>query len=124
MDLRAKASQFDEEQRLLNDRRDELVEERASLRAHMEGLSQEKQNISGRLEEITLQIKQKRGALEEIVAELEQAGITIPPEDTHLPTVAEAERSVQGLERRLGALGNVNMLAIEQYETAERGFPT
>ena len=101
-------------------RRDELVEERASLRAHLEGLSQERQNISGRLEEITVQIKQKRGALEEIVAELEQAGITIPPEDTHLPTVAEAERSVQGLERRLGALGNVNMLAIEQYETAER----
>ncbi len=119
VDLRAKASQFDEEQRLLNDRRDELVEERASLRAHLEGLSQEKQNISGRLEEITVQIKQKREALEEIVSELEQAGITIPPEDSHLPTVAEAERSVQGLERRLGALGNVNMLAIEQYETAE-----
>ena len=117
-DLRAQASQFDEEQRLLNDRRDEIVEERASLRAHLERISQEKQNISGRLEELSVQIKQRREALDEIVAELEAAGIPIPPEDSHLPTVAEAERSVQGLERRLGALGDVNMLAIEQYDTA------
>ena len=117
-DLRAQASQFDEEQRLLNDRRDEIVEERASLRAHLERISQEKQNISGRLEELSVQIKQRREALDEIVAELEAEGIPIPPEDSHLPTVAEAERSVQGLERRLGALGDVNMLAIEQYDTA------
>jgi len=118
VDLRAQASQFDEEQKLLNDRRDEIVEERASLRAHLERISQEKQNISGRLEELSVQIKQRREALDEIVAELEAAGIPIPPEDSHLPTVAEAERSVQGLERRLGALGDVNMLAIEQYDTA------
>ncbi len=119
VELRAQASQFDEEQRLLNDRRDELVEERASLRAHLERISQEKQNISGRLEELSVQIKQRREALEEIVAELKAAGIPIPPEHEHLPTVAEAERSVQGLERRLGALGDVNMLAIEQYDAAQ-----
>ena len=119
VDLRAQASHFDEEQRLLSDRRDEIVEERASLRAHLDGTSQERQNITGRLEELVIQIKQRREALDEIVSELEQAGIPIPPEDTHLPTVAEAERSVQGLERRLGALGNVNMLAIEQYDAAE-----
>ena len=118
VELREQASQFDEEQRILNDKRDQIVEERASLRAHLERISQEKQNISGRLEELNVQIKQRRDALDEIVAELEAAGIPIPPEDTQLPTVVEAERSVQGLERRLRALGDVNMLAIEQYDAA------
>ena len=118
VELREQASQFDEEQKALNEKRDELVEERASLRAHLERISQERQNISGRLEEISVQIKQKREALDEIVAELEAAGIPIPSENVQLPTVVEAERSVQGLERRLRALGDVNMLAIEQYDTA------
>jgi chromosome segregation protein len=118
LELREQASQFDEEQKLLNDKRDEIIEERASLRAHLERISQEKQSISGRLEELSVQIKQRREALDEIVAELGAAGIPIPPEDALLPTVVEAERSVQGLERRLRALGDVNMLAIEQYDAA------
>ena len=118
LELREQASQFDEEQSILNDKRDQIFEERASLRAHLERISQEKQNISGRIEDLSIQIKQRRETLDEIVAELESAGIPIPPEDAHLPTVAEAERSVQGLERRLRALGDVNMLAIEQYESA------
>jgi len=118
LELREQASQFDEEQKILNDKRDQIVEERASLRSHLERISQEKQNISGRLEELSVQIKQRREALDEIVAELEEAGIPIPPEDAQLPTVVEAERSVQGLERRLRALGDVNMLAIEQYDAA------
>jgi chromosome segregation protein len=42
----------------------------------------------------------------------------VPAADIQLPTVAEAEKSVQGLERRLGHLGDVNMLAIEQYDIA------
>jgi chromosome segregation protein len=117
-ELKAQASQFDEEQKLLNDRRDEIVDERASLRAHLEVISQERQTISGRIDELRANIKQKREAVDELVAELEAAGIPIPPADSHLPTVAEAERSVQGLQRRLSALGDVNMLAIEQYDTA------
>jgi chromosome segregation protein len=54
----------------------------------------------------------------EIVAELAAENIEIPSADTQLPTVAEAQKVVQGLERRLGHLGDVNMLAIEQYDIA------
>ena len=120
-DLREKASQFDEEQKALNERRDEIVDERASLRASLDTLSQRRETLASRIEELNGQIQQKRQAVDEIVAELADAGIEIPPADVDLPTVAEAEKSVQGLERRLGQLGNVNMLAIEQYDiTAER----
>ena len=120
-DLREKASQFDEEQKALNERRDEIVDERASLRASLDTLSQRRETLASRIEELNGQIQQKRQAVDEIVAELADAGIKIPPADVDLPTVAEAEKSVQGLERRLGQLGNVNMLAIEQYDiTAER----
>ena len=120
-DLKEQVSQFDEEQQALKDRRDEIVDERASLRASVDTLSQKRETIAARIEELNVQIQQKREAVDEIVAELEDAGIAIPSPETQLPTVGEAEKSVQGLERRLGHLGDVNMLAIEQYDiTAER----
>jgi len=120
-DLREQVSQFDEEQQALKERRDEIVDERASLRASVDTLSQKRETLAARIEELNVQIQQKREAVDEIVAELEDAGIAIPAPETQLPTVAEAEKSVQGFERRLGHLGDVNMLAIEQYDsTAER----
>jgi len=120
-DLREQVSQFDEEQQALKDRRDEIVDERASLRASVDTLSQKRETLAARIEELNVQIQQKREAVDEIVAELKDAGIAIPSPETQLPTVGEAEKSVQGLERRLGHLGDVNMLAIEQYDsTAER----
>ena len=120
-DLRVQASQFDEEQQALKDRRDEIVDERASLRASVETMSQKRETLAARIEDLNVQIQQKRETVDEIAAELGEAGIPIPTAEAQLPTVAEAEKSVQGLERRLGHLGNVNMLAIEQYDsTAER----
>jgi len=120
-DLRVQASQFDEEQQALKERRDEIVDERASLKASVETMSQKRETLAARIEDLNIQIQQKREAADEIAAELEEAGIPIPTAEAQLPTVAEAEKSVQGLERRLGHLGNVNMLAIEQYDsTAER----
>ncbi len=118
IDLKGRASQFNEEQQILTQRRDTIVEERASLRASLETKSQNRQTLNSRIEELNVQINQKRIAVDEIVAELTAENIEVPSADIQLPTVAEAQRVVQGLERRLGHLGNVNMLAIEQYDTA------
>lgn len=120
-ELKAQSSQFDEEEKILTEKRDLLFEERASLRASLEGLSKERQTIRSRIDELNAQIQQKREAVGETESELIEAGVEIPSEEVQLPTIAEAERVLQGLERRLGNLGDVNMLAIEQYDTtAER----
>ena len=118
VDLGEQVSQFNEEQNALKERRDEIVDERASLRASVDTLSQKRETLTARIEDLNLQIQQKHEAVDEIVAELEASEIGIPSPDVQLPTVAEAEKSVQGLERRLGHLGDVNMLAIEHYDTA------
>ena len=121
LELKGKSEQFDEEHQILTNRRDELVDERASLRATLDQLSKERETIRSRINELNAQIRQKNMAAEETAEELAEAGVTIPAKDIQLPTIAEAERAMQGLERRLGNLGNVNMLAIDQYdETAER----
>jgi chromosome segregation protein len=118
IDLKSQASQFNEEQQILTQRRDTIVEERASLRASLETKSQKRQTFNSRIEELNIQINQKRAAVDEIIAELAAENIEIPSSDIQLPTVAEAQKVVQGLERRLGHLGDVNMLAIEQYDVA------
>ena len=118
IDLKGQASQFNEEQQILTQRRETIVEERASLRASLETRSQNRQTFNSRIEDLNIQINQKRAAVNEIVAELAAENIEIPSIDIQLPTVAEAEKVVQGLERRLGYLGDVNMLAIEQYDVA------
>ena len=121
IELKGKSEQFDEEHQILTNRRDELVDERASLRATLDQLSKERETLRSRIDELNSQISQKTTLAEETAEELADAGVSIPSEDTQLPTIAEAERAMQGLERRLGNLGNVNMLAIDQYdETAER----
>ena len=118
VELKGQASQFDEEQQILTERRETIVEERAGLRAALETRSQKRETLTSRIEELNIQIHQKRVAVDEIVTELADAQIDVPSADIQLPTVAEAERVVQGLERRLGHLGDVNMLAIEQYDVA------
>ena len=118
IDLKGQSSQFDEEQQILTQRREIIIEERASLRAALDSHSQKRETLASRIEELNIQIQQKRVAVNEIVAELADAEIDVPSAEIQLPTVAEAERVVQGLERRLGHLGYVNMLAIEQYDIA------
>ncbi len=120
-DLKEQASQFDEEHQILTARRDEIVDERASLRAHVDQMQTQRETIKARLEGLVENIRNKQATLVEIELELEENKIELPDSDIQLPTVAEAEKGVQGLDRRLGQLGDVNMLAIEDYDiTVER----
>ena len=87
IELKAKSSQFDEEQQILHDRRDVILEERASLRAHVAKLSQDRQTLSSRVEELNSQIKQKGIIVNQMAEELKDSQIALPSGDIHLPTM-------------------------------------
>jgi len=110
--------QVSEEHRALDDQRMECIEERATLRSSLESKSQTKQNMLMRITELNGQIDQKHRALKELVEEMREQDIE-PIVEAQVPTVAEAENTVRNLERRIANLGDVNMLAIDQYDDAE-----
>ena len=121
VELKGQESQFNEELQQLNSRREQLIDERASLRSHVEQQESNRESIKSRLEGLVEQIRQKEATVGVLEDELNELGITIPTSEIQLPTVAEAEKRVQGLDRRLSQLGNVNMLAIDDYDrTVER----
>ena len=121
VDLKGQRSQFDEEFTILNSKRESLIDERASLRTHVDQQQANRESIKSRLEGLLEQIRTKESTIGIIQDELTESGISIPTDDIQLPTVAEAEKRVQGLDRRLGQLGDVNMLAIDDYDyTVER----
>jgi len=115
-DLKLQASQFNEEHQILSERRDEIVDERASLRAHVDQMQTQREAIKARLEGLVESIRNKEETLVELETDLSENEIELPDSEIQLPTVAEAEKGVQGLDRRLGQLGDVNMLAIEDYD--------
>lgn len=120
-ELKLQASQFNEEHQILSGRKDEIVDERASLRAHVEQMQTQRETIKARLEGLVESIRNKEETLVELQSNLAENEIELPDLEIQLPTVAEAEKGVQGLDRRLGQLGDVNMLAIEDYDiTVER----
>ena len=121
VELKGQESQFNEELQQLNSRREQLIDERASLRSHVEQQESNRESIKSRLEGLVEQIRQKEATVGVLEDELNELGITIPTSEIQLPTVAEAEKRVQGLDRRLSQLGDVNMLAIDDYDrTVER----
>ena len=47
------------------------------------------------------------------------AGVKAPEAGASIPSVAQAENKIRGIEKRLEFIGNVNMLSIEQYDKTE-----
>ncbi len=56
--------------------------------------------------------------LKELTSEMSDMNISIPEEGEIIPAFTQIESKVRGLERRISQIGNVNQLAIEQYDEA------
>ena len=112
-------SQIAEEHKELDSERLRLTEDRATLHAGLTQKANQADTLDKRAAEFTLQLHQKREALDELLDEMGTAGIEPAEETVALPSVSEAEGSVRTLDRRLGLIGDVNMLAIEQYDITE-----
>ena len=112
-------SQVTEEHKELEDQRVQLREDRGSLRTNLGQMAQQVESMQNRSRELTHQLEVKRTSMQELVNEMKELDIKPAPPDVEVQTVQQAENSVRGMERRMENIGNVNMLSIEQYDSAE-----
>jgi chromosome segregation protein len=111
--------QVAEEHRELNERSKSLYEERAGLKAQLEQNSAQRETLRNRVNDLSTEIETKRRLLDELTQEMAAQDIEPLSEDIDLPSVGDAEGFVRNIEKRIGNLGDVNMLSIEQYDEAE-----
>lgn len=111
--------QVAEEHRELNEQSKSMREDRAGLKAQLDQNSAQRETLRGRVDELSKEIETKRRLLEELTQEMATQEIEPIAEDIDLPSVGDAEGFVRNIEKRIGNLGDVNMLSIEQYDEAE-----
>ena len=116
----AERAQFLEENKGLEDERIELVEERASLNSTLTQKSSQARSHRTLSTELERTIQAKRKELYDVEMEMVAVGIQAPDEGTVLDSVADIDRRIRRLERRLEEFGAVNMRAIEQYDAVEQ----
>ncbi len=117
-ELREIHSQVSEEQKELDEQRMEFVEERATLRANLESMNSKRITIMARITGLNSEVDRKHAVLKELSVEMSEMNISIPEEGDSIPAFTQIESKVRGLERRISQIGNVNQLAIEQYDEA------
>jgi chromosome segregation protein len=110
---------FLEENLGLEQERQELVDERATLRVRNEERLTKAQNHRRLAEELLRTIAEREQEVQLMAQELIEAGLS-PHELPHdLANVGDLERKLRVLQRRLEGFGNVNMMAIEQYDACQ-----
>ena len=111
--------QVAEEHRELNERFTSLREDRAGLKAALEQSCAKRESLRNRCDDLSKEIENKRNLLEALTAEMAVQNVEPADEGVELPSVGDAENCVRNIEKRIGNLGDVNMLSIEQYDEAE-----
>ncbi|MDG1553168.1 MAG: chromosome segregation protein SMC [Candidatus Poseidonia sp.] len=110
---------FLEENIGLEQERQELIDERATLRVRNEERLTKAQNHRRLAEELLRTIAEREQEVQLMAQELIEAGLS-PNEIPHdLANVGDLERKLRVLQRRLEGFGNVNMMAIEQYDACQ-----
>ena len=118
-DAEANHSQMAEEHKELEDERLRLTEERATMHAGLTQKANHAATLIKRAEEFTLQLIQKKDGLNDLLDEMTAVGCEVAGDNLALPSVADAEANARKLDHRLNKIGDVNMLAIEQYDITD-----
>ncbi len=108
-----------EENQGLETERQELTDQRATLRVQNEGRLTQAQNHRRLAEELMRTIAEKEGEVQLMAQELIDANLSLNDVPEGLKNVGELERELRNLQRRMDNFGNVNMMAIEQYDECQ-----
>ena len=108
-----------EENQGLEDERQELTDQRATLRVRNEERLSKAQNNRRLADELIRTITERENELQLMGQELIEADLSLSEMPENLGNVADVERRLRHLQRRMEGFGNVNMMAIEQYETCQ-----
>ena len=96
------------------------MDERSALRAASEQKASDARSRRQHAEELRRLLSTSEAQLVEIRASMVEEGVPETVEDeAPLPTVADGERTVRRLERRIEDIGSVNWRAIEQHAACE-----
>ncbi len=108
-----------EENQGLEQERQELTDERATLRVRNEERLSQAQNHRRLADELMRTISEKEGEVQLMAQELIDADLSLNDLPEDLKNVGELERQLRGLQRKMENFGNVNMMAIEQYDACQ-----
>ena len=122
MALKAKKDEqavYLEENQGLEQERQELTDQRATLRVRNEERLNQAQNHRRLAEELMRTIADKEVEVQSMGQELIDADLSLSDLPDDLMNVGELERKLRGLQRKMEGFGNVNMMAIEQYDECQ-----
>jgi len=108
-----------EENQGLEQERQELTDQRATLRVRNEERLNQAQNHRRLADELMRTISEKEGEVRLMAQELIEADLSLDDLPEDLKNVGELERELRGLQRKMDNFGNVNMMAIEQYDECQ-----
>ena len=108
-----------EENQGLEQERQELTDQRATLRVRNEERLNQAQNHRRLAEELMRTISEKEAEVQLMAQELIEADLSLEDLPEDLKNVGELERQLRGLQRKMENFGNVNMMAIEQYDECQ-----
>ena len=108
-----------EENQGLEQERQELTDQRATLKVRNEERLNQAQNHRRLAEELLRTISDKEAEVQLMAQELIEANLSLNDLPEDLKNVGELERELRNLQRRMEGFGNVNMMAIEQYDECQ-----
>ncbi|MGB0516207.1 MAG: chromosome segregation protein SMC [Poseidonia sp.] len=108
-----------EENQGLEQERQELTDQRATLRVRNEERLNQAQNHRRLADELMRTIADKEADVQLMGKELIEANLSLEDLPEGLKNVGELERELRGLQRKMENFGNVNMMAIEQYDECQ-----
>ena len=113
-----RSSLLEEHEELENERK-ELVEDRAEVKANANQKANSAINSRSMAEDIANSLAVREQNLADLLVEMAAESIPVAEEDSDLPNVGDAQKTVNDLRRKLDRFGDFNMLAIEQYDACK-----